>query len=145
MGMDLNVMILVGPLKLSKDRALTKKLLAKAEKIRLAAGGEEEEDGECEGSCGHCDECYADDIEEDDSEEATLANCNPEAVLEELHALWLGQLFRDVNTRVICVGGESRRIVVAGGDTWGDEVDGNGYKCLRIADQLGFIKALGIK
>lgn len=144
MGMDLNVMILVGPLKLSKDRALTKKMLAAALKIQSKAGVGEEE-GECEGSCGHCDECYASDIEESETEESALMNCDPEVVLEELHALWLGQLFRDVNTRVIRVGGESRRIVVAGGDTWGEEVDGNGYKCLRLADQLGFIKALGIK
>jgi len=142
MGMDLNVMILVGPLNLSKNRALTKKLLAKAEAIVAKLQPSEEDDCDCDLDGCNCD---IDERESDDPDEDALANCDPEVVLEELHALWLGQLFRDVNTRIVRVGGESRRIVVAGGDTWGEEVDGNGYKCLRLADMLGFIKALGIK
>jgi hypothetical protein len=140
MGMDLHVMLLVGPLNLSKNRALTKKLLAKADAI--VAKVQPSDDCDCDIDECNCD---IDERESDDPEEEALANCFPSEVLENLHQLWQGKLFRDVNTRVIRVGGESRRIVAAGGDTWGEEVSGEGYQCLRLADMLGFIKALGIK
>jgi hypothetical protein len=137
MGADLITYILVGPVKLKRSKKLQAQLLKQANHI-VGAAKQALKDPDFD----WCDDPFLSEFEEEDLD--SVAAINPEAVLEDLFQLWEGSSFRDVSVRDKRINGKAVRIVVAGGESWGDEPDGAGYATIRNAIKLDMLDALGI-
>lgn len=137
MGADLITCIVAGPVKLKCSKAVRAKILARAT-LMVAAAAQAVKDPDFDWESDK----FLKDTEPEEFEH--FAGMQPEVVLEDLLQLWEGGSYRDVSSRVVTINGKKTAIVVAGGESWGDEPDGGGYAVLRDAIRLDMLKPLGI-
>jgi hypothetical protein len=77
-----------------------------------------------------------------------LRNINPTAWVDNFIAFWNEKMrepfVRDISWRTD-PDDKTQIIVVAGGESWGDEPDGDGYQTLKAAFRVGITKMMGLR
>jgi hypothetical protein len=136
MGADLLTIIVTGPTKLKRSKALEARLLKRANATIEAAKRARKDP-----KFLWLNNEFLQDF--DESEINDIADTDANQTLADLYNVWDGAA-RDAACRVIKQEGKPLRIVVAGDMSWGDEPDGYGYTTLRDAARLGFFAPLGI-
>lgn len=148
MSQNLLTYLLVGPFKLTCGKTLRAKILKKAETLVNAAkvctfpqdnlSPAEEKQAEDKA----IKILRAADIDGEASEQ--VASIDPEETLNGLLLLWENGS-PDACSRAILINGKKMFVMAIGGDSYGDEPDGEGYAVVRDASRLGMLDALGIK
>jgi hypothetical protein len=143
------VKILVGPVKLSKNKKLRAKALRQAQMIIDGVNRWEELDSD-RSKKDKVIVRLMDRYGSRDYEDWTfLRGVDPKQALDDLFELWHGTKFGDVNWRSYT--GQpplpyfKLRIMVAGDSTWGDDPNGPGYLVCLQAQYLGLFALYGIR
>lgn len=137
MGADLICWMLMGPEEIKLSRGLRQNVLNKCNEVVFAAKQV------VAGKANKKQRALVSDLDEVETE--NLCETDPETVLDSFLNVWNGGEGRDVNFRVFKVGGKTRKFLVSGDMSWGDEPDGYGYQTIGEARRLGLFPLLGIE
>jgi hypothetical protein len=146
-GADLISFILVGPAKLECNAEKEKQILDRANAIlgcvkQWQAHVEEVEIDGAVPDMPDTEIMFAGDTSEV-NDYIFLLEKNPAEIHKDFLDLWNDGFARDASSRFI--DNDSRRILVAGELSWGDEPDGHGYQTIKAALYLGILDAYGIE
>lgn len=133
MGADLISITIVGPKTLKPSKAKVDKVVHKTLKRVKACA-------EWDGGVLPRGFDYEDDVQKvADYDEQMIRD-----LVGGVVTFWNDPRARDTAWRFAKVGNKAVRIVVAGGTSWGDSPDGEGYELLMEAERLGLLDSLGL-
>jgi hypothetical protein len=156
MGADLITFILIGPKKLEPLPSHRESVVRRVMDKRKAAL-----EGACRGlaearglspeqlrQTADFEDALEDFLRNEGGGEECLVHLTPEEVrktLDALVALWNDGSARDLDWRLWKDGRKTRRLVVAGDMSYGDEPDGYAFQLFKKAQGMGLMAALGIE
>jgi hypothetical protein len=156
MGADLITFIFIGPQKLKLSAARCRSVVRRVMSKREAAL-----EGACRGlaearglspeqlrQTADFEDALEDFLRNEGGGEECLVSLTPQEVrttLDALVALWNDGSARDLNYRFWQDGRKTRRLVVAGDMSYGDEPDGCAFQLFKKAQGMGLMAALGIE